>query len=173
MSIDHLSDEELQSYLDEKSIRNTAAVEHHLQSCIHCRRQLIAYRLIHAEFHAEPEKDFSRDFEDDVIKRIHEIESRRFQLKNYLLLFFSMTVCISLMAYGFLNTQYRSIVSQAVSDSWNRLTMLIHDVIHGSELFTGTIEIVLFAGIILLFFGFLDRIFVYPKGRKMTIFHCL
>jgi len=172
MSIDHLSDEELQSYLDEKSIRNKAAVEHHLQSCIHCRRQLTAYRLIHAEFHAEPEKTFSDDFEDDVIKRIHEIESRRFQLKNYLLLFFSMTLCISLGAYGFLKIQYGSIVNQTFHDSWNSLKMLFHDLTQGSELFTGTIEIILFAGIIVLIFSLLDNILLYPKRRKMTIFPC-
>ncbi len=172
MSIDHLSDKELQSYLDEMPIINKAAVERHLQSCIHCRRQLTAYLLVHEEFHAEPEKAFSRDFEDVVMKRIYRIGSWRFKVKNYLLFFFSITFCISVGIYGILITQHRSIVNKAFHDSWNSLKLLLHDGLIGSEWLRGTIEIILFAGIILLFFGFLDRIFLYPKGRKMTMFQC-
>ncbi len=168
MSVEHLTDEELQAYLDGASVENRAALESHLRTCRHCRKELLAYRFVEEEFCAEPGETFSVRFEDAIIERIVRMERGRLGLKDYLVLSFSFLTCVGMVIYGFLNDRVATIVKQAFQVSWADLQTFFHDILEGIEGTNGTIETLLFAGILLLVFCFLDNIPFYLRPHKST-----
>jgi|GEM_PF-5963098 len=147
MPVEHLTDEELQSFAEGRSTEKKAAFDHHLQACMYCRQQLEAYRLINKEFSVEPEHEFSTDFEDVVIARIVSTESKRLLIRTYALLTLMVT-CIGL-AFCILGYQYRTVLSLALHNTWKGFGL--------------SFEILLFAGIILLMSGLLDNVLLHPK----------
>jgi hypothetical protein len=167
MSIEHLTEEELQSYTDGRDTENMDTVESHLQTCVYCRQKLAAYQFINEECCVEPEYEFSMDFEDVVIERILATESERFLLRTYTLLFLMITctgLAICILAY-----QYRYLISLALNNGWIGLNRLYYEMIKESEGFSESFEILLFAGIIFLIFRFFDSVLLHPKHHKTII----
>jgi predicted anti-sigma-YlaC factor YlaD len=94
MSIKHLTDEEIQLYLDECEVVNRDHVERHLQFCDECRNLAAQYHLLYDELKSEPSFHLRADFKSDVLARIPD---RRKKLTQYInTLIYSLIGAISL-----------------------------------------------------------------------------
>jgi|WetSurMetagenome_2_1015567.scaffolds.fasta_scaffold86258_2 hypothetical protein len=94
MSIKHLTDEEIQLYLDECEAVNRDYVERHLQFCDECRNLAAQYRLLYGELRSEPSFHLQADFASDVLARIPDCRKKLTQYINTLI--YSLIGAISL-----------------------------------------------------------------------------
>ena len=73
MFLKHLTDEQLQLYLDDEIREENSLIEEHLHKCKYCLQQLETYRLVFAELKSEPEEVFSPGFESIIMIPISSI----------------------------------------------------------------------------------------------------
>ena len=70
MDLSHLSDEQIQNYLDQADPLNRAEIEKHLHICPYCTRNLRIYRGIYHQLSQDPLPDLSKNFSGLVLTRI-------------------------------------------------------------------------------------------------------
>lgn len=71
--MNHLTDEQLQDYLDGNTDKNST-VNVHLDSCPQCQKALHDYRALFTGLDTEPAFPLSADFADSVMDRLPDIE---------------------------------------------------------------------------------------------------
>lgn len=76
MSLKHLSDNELQEYLDGNISNNVAFIQQHLESCPQCREALAQYQTLYLRLKDESEFQLSGKFKSSVIARLQRKEAR-------------------------------------------------------------------------------------------------
>ncbi|MEZ5360739.1 MAG: zf-HC2 domain-containing protein [Candidatus Zixiibacteriota bacterium] len=69
----HLTDEQLQAFLD-GTAADAAAVQEHLDSCPNCRLALDEYKALFSRLDSEPEFPLSASFADLVMEKLPDIE---------------------------------------------------------------------------------------------------
>lgn len=79
----HLTDEELQDYLDGNTPEMKAAIEEHLEICASCRENMQIYEGLYTRLRDESGISLSPDFAETVIAKIPEIPPARARF-NYL-----------------------------------------------------------------------------------------
>ncbi|MFC1563930.1 anti-sigma factor family protein [candidate division KSB1 bacterium] len=84
MSGEHLTENEMQEYLDGMSGERSAGIKEHLMKCESCRLQMAAYRYIFSGYDNEPEDIFSDELEDNVIVAVGNTYSLKGQVKEIL-----------------------------------------------------------------------------------------
>ena len=70
MDLSHLSDEQIQNYLDQADPLNRAEIEKHLHNCSYCTRNLQIYRGIYHQLSQDPLPDLSDNFSGLLLTRI-------------------------------------------------------------------------------------------------------
>lgn len=77
MNSRHLTEEELQDYLDESPTAERRYIEEHLKSCQLCTKTLKEYKKLYAELKADKGFELSPDFSSSVISRLPKEEVSR------------------------------------------------------------------------------------------------
>lgn len=157
MSLDHLSEDELQSYCRGQYTKEKTAVAHHLQTCVYCRRQLAAYTYINDEFDHVPAGIFSVNFETRIIEKIMDLEGRRFHLKDYLLPALSIIAYLCTVGVWLLNAQLRTTLVDSLQGGWLILKNLVVDILQSHGQLMPSVEVILFAAMIVLLLNILDK----------------
>ncbi len=102
MATAHLTDQQIQDYLDENLTQEQASMfRGHLQSCKECRIELAQYRALYSELQAEVAFKLSPDFPASVMKFIRT-EARKallVRLWNLLLPIVGISICVGVMIY--------------------------------------------------------------------------
>ena len=70
MSIDHLSDDELQAFINSEAALIKDSWRKHLESCSHCRKHLALYTMIDNEISSQPLENFSDNFVHSIMNNI-------------------------------------------------------------------------------------------------------
>jgi len=92
MNEKHLSDDQLQDYLD-GNITITNSFKAHLESCSRCQEALAAYQSLYAMLKEAPKAFLSESFADRTLAQLPDSTSRRFVLDRILpVIFVSITV---------------------------------------------------------------------------------
>ncbi|TFG97777.1 MAG: hypothetical protein E4H13_10585 [Calditrichales bacterium] len=91
MITNHLSDEDLQAYLDAQTASEKDSIEIHLSKCAECRSQLQAYRQLYGILETDTAMGLSPDFATRVISTIaakpeHQVQKQ----ENALIMAFFM-----------------------------------------------------------------------------------
>ncbi len=82
MTGSHLSDDKIQSYLDNRiSKTEKSLIEKHLRSCTECMKKLENYEMIFGELDKELKVDLNEHFTDSVMSRIRD-EQLEFESKK-------------------------------------------------------------------------------------------
>lgn len=68
----HLTDDELQSYLDGDPLSDREWVENHLRVCDRCREELARYEQLYTELAKDEGHELSPDFSESVVSRVGE-----------------------------------------------------------------------------------------------------
>lgn len=104
MNSSHLTDDQLQSYLD----RNPTAggIEDHLKSCARCRQALAAYRSLYSAMAEDPGVRLAPDFAEAVMARLPRREAvaehesiRRLNIRDSIAAFAAFMVFLAAAIY--------------------------------------------------------------------------
>jgi hypothetical protein len=166
MSIEHLSDEEIQAFINSESSSIKDSWRKHLESCLHCRNQLALYTMIDNEISSQLSEDFSDNFEHSTMNNIQLRENRVFHLKDYLVFIFTTVFGLGLLAYCFLSERLRSIIIQSFSRSWEIINDFTSSVICVDKKGSGCTELLLACLIIIFTFYLLEKTTLILKRSK-------
>lgn len=176
MNETHLTDEQLQAYLD-GTIDDAAEVELHLEACPRCRRELEIYEQLYVTISEEDVPELSPDFIDRVMARLPESENIAdgepltggFRVRDSLVFIVAAIAMIAGAIY-FINpaTLFRSVddVAAAPSLADNQFLSPFFKDLSGLHLDMSIIifAVLTFAGIILI-----DRILASRRRRHKPI----
>ncbi len=101
MKYRHLTDEEIQSYLDNQLESDAGWVKVHIDECGFCRNQLAQYKSLYAELGKEPDYSLSENSMNVVMNRIGDREGSKSPLfgKYFLLSVFSVVATVACASY--------------------------------------------------------------------------
>jgi hypothetical protein len=67
---DHLTEEQIQLYLDKQEFKDMGLIDEHLQSCVSCIKSVEHYKMIYKALGASPFPALSKGFSEQVILKI-------------------------------------------------------------------------------------------------------
>lgn len=150
--MNHLTDDEIQSYLQSGRSERQLRVKDHLQICPDCRQQLLLYEKLGNVITAMVSAPIRNGFEKAVLKRLETIRHQR-RITDLLV---AITAVFGILAVGtaiLLAPQLRQSVAGYVADVWYHMTQNTS----GSG---GTVEylaVPLLGVVLLLLFTVIDR----------------
>jgi len=165
MSRQHLSDDEIQDYLDGNNSKNIAEIKSHLQSCEICENKLFLYKNIYTELTKDTDFTLSPQFPQQMASIAQKESPGIFGIR------ISDTVLsIVLLVLGIggalLLVDYRAIGNVFTSLNLPKLNFIttiyfsLKSILINSNM---NISLVAFAIIILLFIFALDRFILHSK----------
>jgi len=171
MSLRHLTDEEIQEYLDENlSPENELLFDTHLEICPHCQESLKQYQSLYVGLANDKGLNLSKNFTESVVSRFPveaEVKSY-FNYANVFLTILGISIAVGVTFYyvdlkplgrAFLNIilpQYE-FGSAFVASAKSFLVGL-----------NGNLSLLAFAGLTLLIIAALDRALVQPRYRRIS-----
>lgn len=160
-SMKHLTDLDLQALADRRPC--APEIEEHLQSCAVCRAHLAAYRQIFSELKKDDTPALPKHFARAVIARIEERQEQSAAWREW------MFIGLAGMAAVVISIYYAgaSMTGDAVTDSVKKLFQSGHSVTSFFQAvqnwFGGGWSYVIFGGLLLLAFNWLDERLIKSK----------
>ncbi|MFZ5517966.1 MAG: anti-sigma factor family protein [Candidatus Zhuqueibacterota bacterium] len=173
MSLKHLTDRQIQRYLDRANAEDNAEIMAHVAQCAECQRSIQAYRAVYQELQSEPKASFSPAFEDAILARLSPQPDRKFQFWKYLLMAASIILGVVLPIGYFLKLHVPASSFQFLNQLWLNFSDSYFFGLEILERLHITIEYLIPAGSILLFFSLFEKAMAFSKRRKTFITHCL
>ncbi|MCK4403570.1 MAG: hypothetical protein KAW02_00645 [candidate division Zixibacteria bacterium] len=171
MPLKHLTDEEIQDYLDGNlSQQKTLLAERHLETCPLCQETLKQYQSLYVGLKNDKGFDLSKSFAKSVIKRLPaegEAESR-FNFVNIFLTILGIIITAGVTLYY---VDLRPLV-KAFShvlpgpELGSGLVAFIKNLLVGLN---GNIGFLIFALLTLVIIGALDHFVFQPKYRRISL----
>jgi len=170
MAVRHLTDEQIQRYLD-GDISCDSDEARHLQKCAACQREVQSYRKVYEGLGQDIGFELSPGFTESVMTRLAATaeENSRLSLANLFLVIFGTIVMASLALY-FLSM--KTITENLMSLS-SVATSFGSSVINSLNTVTASLGVstglMLFTVIILTMFAALDRILLRYRGGNFCL----
>ena len=94
----HLTEEQIQSYLDKQESIDTKNIEGHLELCASCQKEMEEYRELYAALTADNFLSLSQDFSSQIISAVSGPQESRWQLfeSGFTIAFFLFGIAASL-----------------------------------------------------------------------------
>ena len=157
--MNHLSDEDIQKYLDKDGSLNRTEIEKHLKSCVSCQQNLTAYKQLYTGLANEMGFMLSANFAELVISRIKKSREKSYDFLESLLLAIAGLFSGGLLFY-FTN------LDKVLLNIFQKNTTEIKPFIEGiGNIFGSNLILILFAVIILILFGLADKFILQIKHR--------
>ena len=160
--MNHLTDDEIQGYLDNSFVEDKDKITEHLKFCPTCKQQVEAYENVYSSIHTEPDFVEPINFADKIITKIESSEDRKYRKWETILLFFTIIQGFGLALYFI---DYQKLISN-LSFGDSNLFATMTEKFNG--LGNGLFPILVFAIIIIGFYGILDRILDQLKKSQIT-----
>jgi hypothetical protein len=160
--MNHLTDDEIQEYLDKSFVENKDKITEHLKICPVCKQQVEAYKNVYLNINTEPDFVTPVNFADNIVSKIESKEDQKYRKWETILLFFTIIQGFGL-AFYFID--FKKLISN-LSFGDSNLFSVVTEKINGLE--NGLFPILVFAIIIIVFFGILDRILDQLKKSQIT-----
>lgn len=171
MSIEHLSDEQIQNLAENNSINNTAQINEHLSACAKCQTALDNYKILFTSIANTEQVSLSVDFNSQVLSRIKTeavvSEQGRYETIIYILSGIAASFAALIYVMG-----QEDILGRIKSFS---LTQLIPDFSFMTAItdlfarYDSITTILIFAGLTLVFFALLDKYLAKIKIGKTSL----
>ncbi|OGC79676.1 MAG: hypothetical protein A2145_04490 [candidate division Zixibacteria bacterium RBG_16_40_9] len=161
MAVKHLSEDQIQDFLDGNSPTSKNLVERHIRACPACKKIYGHYQNLFVGLKQDPGFQLSPDFASSVISRLPQAAQAkvRFQLSDIFIgitgiaaLIGALIYFIDINIFSDLITKIRSLASLGKS-------------LTASD---GGLMVLGLAGLTLLFTAALDWLLVEPKSRKLV-----
>ena len=163
--MNHLSEEDLQKYLDDPINPEQAEIENHLSSCLSCRQNLATYQKLFTELNKPVADLLPPHFAAQVTIKIQAANSRQSRVFEWLFLTVGFFLSVAASLY-FLNS--KNIAGSILrffqnNFTWNtEMLSLVNSMI---EQLNGNVDFILFAGALIILIAAIDRLFVRPRLR--------
>jgi hypothetical protein len=94
----HLSEEQIQLYLDKQDRQNIESLEAHLKTCPSCMKSIEEYKHLYEALNMDPFPSLSNDFSEQVVSKISGSENSRSQFfeSGFTIAFFLFGIAASL-----------------------------------------------------------------------------
>jgi len=174
---DHLTDRQLQEYLD-GIIDKSDPLVRHLDSCPRCRQALQEYKQLYTTIENEPVPELSPAFADNVLARLPETAgvseaetfAGRFRLRDSLVFFIAVAAVIAAAVYFVdLSSILKPFAGAAASKPDFSDNRLLASLLSEIRLLDFDISIVTFVILTLLGIGAIDRIIRHRTAHRKTI----
>jgi hypothetical protein len=95
---DHITEEQIQDYLDKQDSINTSDIEKHLQICSSCQKNLAEYQELYTVLNSDPFPELPKDFSTQVLSAVSDTQESRKQLfeSGSIMAFFLFGIAASL-----------------------------------------------------------------------------
>ncbi len=157
MTNNHLSDEQIQQYLDDKNKNNGLAIEKHLENCPDCQHTLNLYKDLYTSLQKDFIPEFSPAFSKKVITKVQATgESRWERLESG----FIISIILIGLAVSFYFINPLPLLTETGNSLLNSLPS------YGSALLSklnGNLSFVLIAVVIFLLVEVFDKKLLKPK----------
>ena len=170
MAVRHLTDEQIQRYLDGDMSRDSDAA-YHLQHCPACQRQLELYREVYEGLQQDVSFELAPGFAESVMNRLAAAPERspRVSSVGLILLAFG-TVAVAGLALYFLEVKALTEVLASLSAFGVEFGSSFVESLRVTMASLGvSMDIVLSTGLILLTFAAIDRILVRYRGSHFCL----
>lgn len=155
----HLSDQQIQDYLDRDPALDRPEVERHLSACATCRGSMAAYRQLYKGLGDETGFMLSANFADAVVARLEDGSEKKINVLEIGLLI--LGVICSLGA-----ALYFSDIGKVFVDLFQQGSAGISRLAESVPILkSGHIYVLLFAAFILTAIGFLDKMLFQFRHR--------
>lgn len=170
MQLKHLTDEEIQDYLDGNLSQEIALLaQQHLQVCQRCREALKQYEGLYLELKEDKGFELSKGFPKAVLRRLPaegEAESR-FGFVNTLLVILGIIISVGVTLYYVDLRPLGNAFAHLLPHREFGLGVL--DFIKGILVgLNGNLGLLVLAVLTLLIIGGLDRLFFQPKHKRIS-----
>jgi hypothetical protein len=170
MSLKHLTDEEIQEYLDGSlSPENELLFETHLKICPHCQESLKQYQSLYAGLANDEGFDLPKSFAKSVISRLPE-EAKvkfRFNYANVILTILGIIIAVGITFYYVDLKPLGRVISNIFVPQYEFGSGLIVSIKSSLVNLNGSLSLLAFAGLTLLIIAALDRTLVQPRYRRI------
>ncbi len=171
MELRHLTEEEIQNYLDDIPGSGNRFVEEHLRSCQLCQKDLAGYKRLYAGLKTDKGFELSPDFTEKVFSRLSPVPASKSRL-NYAEIFLVILglvagICIPLyfMGWKYTSQKITAILQPQINliiTSWN----LVEKALQNLHI---NMNLLLLSGLTLLIVYLLDYIFF---RKRIHFFFC-
>ena len=95
---DHITEEQIQDYLDKQDSFDTTDIEKHLKICSSCQKNLAEYQELYAALKSDPYPDLPKDFSTRLLSAISDTQEDKKQLfeSGSIMAFFLFGIAASL-----------------------------------------------------------------------------
>lgn len=169
MSIDHLSDEQIQQYLDSGPSAFGDSAEKHLEGCHRCQATLKEYQVLYNRLGRETETLLSPNFTSDTMAKIEALAVPAARLGRPMFYYVVLGVVSCLLAIWYtidlkaaLNAVGSFLLGQNVIESTVGSSLKTV-----SSQFGDNIGIIIFAALILIGVALTDKLLFRQKLRKV------
>jgi hypothetical protein len=169
MQLKHLTDEEIQSYLDGNLSREIALLtERHLETCPLCREAVKQYQGVYAGLDQDKGFDLSKGFAKSVVKILPEQKEAKppFDLLNVFLIILGVIVAAGVtVRYVDLRPLGRALSHLLPGPQLgSRVVAFVEDLLVGLN---GNLGLLILGVLTLVIIGGLDRFLLQPRHRRV------
>ena len=148
----HLTDEEIQSYLQSSGSEERKRVENHLNTCTECRNQLLLYKRLGDIVLSTTCKPTPNDFEKAVMNRLKSIQHQR-RISDLIVAAVALMGILSAALAFLLTPLIRQVIAGFLRDAWQSTIQLST----GNGGSAESIAIPLIGVLFLMLFAAIDR----------------
>ena len=170
MAVKHLTDEEIQRYLDE-DIPRDAAISRHLKECAICQHEFQSYRQVYRALEHDSGFVLSSSFAESVMGRLTATTNgtSRSSLFNFILIILGSVITLGITLYfanGAVVIEMLKGVSSEIADIGSTLVESLQTATSSLGV---SPDILLFTVLLLLMFTVLDRILLRSRGSHFCL----
>jgi hypothetical protein len=171
MSLRHLTDEELQEYLDGNlSPENELSFKTHLEFCPLCQGSLKQYQSLYVGLANDKGFDLSKNFAESVVLRLPEEAKAksRFNYSNIFWTILGIIITAGIIFYYIDLKPLGKAISNTFIPQYEFGSVLVASIKSFLSGLNGNIGLLIFAGLTLLIIAALDRALVQPKYKRIS-----
>jgi anti-sigma factor RsiW len=170
VAVNHLSDEEIQGYL-EGDIPRSTEISRHLKKCATCQQELQSYRQVYRALEQDSGFELSSGFAESVMGRltVTSVSTSQNSLINSILIILGSIITLGITLYfanGAVVVEMFKGVSSGVTDIGAALIESFQSVTSSLGV---RVDVLLFTLMLLLMFTLLDHILVRSRGSHFCL----
>jgi hypothetical protein len=162
----HLTDDEIQSYLQSGRLDRQRGVKNHLRICPDCQQQLLLYDKLGDIVISMDSEPIPNCFEKAVMKRL-ECTQRQRRITDLIVAAVALIGILTVGTAILLTPQLRQVVAGYLTDAWHGTIKLTP----GSGVITESLAVPFFGVLLLALFAVIDRLIMATQraSRKVRV----
>lgn len=167
----HLTDDEIQDFLDGNILHGETDLRHHLDTCEICTAALEQYKMLTVGLQKDPEFHLPRNFARSILSKLspeHSIPSF-FMSTDIILIVIGSVLALGAIFYFVDLKPVVEIIARITLPKTAFKTTFLTPVKNLLATLNGNVGLLLFAGVVLLFVAIVDQIIVKLRHQKLSL----